>query len=200
MMSRFVPLFMVLILLFPVIGDATEIDETVSIETGSFHVISFDMSMLDSLKISFSTHGAPVDILLMNESFFDIYSFSIEHGIQSLIYYYPEHSFLNSTNGEMSFRALIPGKYFVVIDNTDLNSKGGFNGGIVEVSFRYDHWINPISFLNALLIVATLVVLVVAGIALSYRNRKMKRMIRSRPLPGVVIKRTVVRRSVPCAG
>ena len=131
---------------------------------------------------------------------FDIYSFSIEHGIQSLIYYYPENSFLNSTNGEMSFRALIPGKYFVVIDNTDLNSKGGFNGGVVQVSFKYDHWINPITFLNAILIVAVFVVLVVAGIGLNHRNRKMKRMMRERTLPCVVIKRTVTQRRVPCAG
>ena len=172
-----------------------EDSEDITIENDSYHYISFDMGLLDKVDFSYITSGPPVDMLFMNESFFKLYTSSVEIGLQSMFFYYPEHSSMNSTSGSFSFRTFIPGTYFVVLDNTDYNKKGAGSQGLVKVSINSEHWINPISMVEAGVLAATFVVLIIIFIRWRYNSSKRKYKVVPKMAP-IVIKRTVVRRTV----
>ena len=185
------------LLFIPGVGDTVFDDDAISIEVGAYYALEFDMGFFDSLDFEYQTKdGVRIDVLFMNETFYNIYSNAIELDLQTVIFFYPEHSKMNTTGGSISFRCYVPGAYFVVFDNTGMNSNGATPTGIAQASYSSDHWINQITLAKAVVIVAIVVAMIVTMIGV--RRRYGKKVLEKNPTgaASIVIRRTIVRRTV----
>ncbi len=173
--------------------------KSIELSYDDYDYIEIEAGFFDKIAFSFSEkEGKNIDVMLMNETFFDVYQSSIELGIPSNFYYYKDASKVNASKGEIDFRVLSKGTYYIVIDNTNLNENGAPSQKSIAVDFAMDNWANPFSIQDLLIGVGAGVFTIIALIAANHhfwKRRERKRM-KSQKYPAVVVRRTVIRRTV----
>lgn len=112
----------------------TENPETVLIPDGGYHYFYQTLDEGNIVKISVSTNGPPVDVMIMDEANFDTYQNSMYEG-QTIEAWY----ILNIVRDDYTFTAPEYGKYYFVIDNTRFPLSGASSGSDakVQVTFSY---------------------------------------------------------------
>ncbi|HEQ78810.1 MAG TPA: hypothetical protein ENN76_00930 [Euryarchaeota archaeon] len=121
---------------------AESYEGTISIAPGGYYALELDAKMGDVLTYRISS-DVPVDIMLMNETFFHFYQETVDHGIIGGIVYDKGGSNFNVTKISHWYRLLIEDKYFLVIDNTDQPTFGAFPVSTANVEFVIKLEINP---------------------------------------------------------
>ena len=172
----------------------------VTVDDGSFLQFEFDMEIGDRLVFSITSVNGPVDILLMNQTHFDIYKATLKYGVSGGLFYIKSSSFFNVTNIDSDYRTILPGKYFLIIDNTRQPTFGAYANCPVNVEYDIGHDINewtPMVILKAVG-TGTFAVVVLIGLDHTIWKTRKFRSVEATPFheSGVVIRRVVTLRII----
>lgn len=110
-------------------------DETAYVEDGYEQSYSFDVTDPPViLKVSLSTDGSPVDLLVMNEVNYNTFSQGFTSGSKSSFKAIGSNYFIIKTTE--TYTLTKKGTYYVVIENADYLTKGANTGKGVRYSIK----------------------------------------------------------------
>ena len=110
----------------------TVIDETTTVYADEYMSYSVRLDKGDTITISVTTDGSPVDLFLMNAQDFDEYE-SVQTGYEEIFTYYVAGSALHVVSKTYTWEVPESNTYYIVADNTDAPDGGAYAGRAVNV-------------------------------------------------------------------
>jgi len=113
----------------PTAAPTTVLDETTTLYSDEYMYYSVRLDKGDTMPISVTTDGSPIDLFLMNAQDFDEYE-SMQTGY---VTYYVDGSALHVVSKTYTWTVPESNTYYIVADNTDSPDDGAYAGCAVNV-------------------------------------------------------------------
>ena len=110
----------------------TVLDETTAVYSDEYKSCSARLDKGDTITISVTTDGSPIDLFLMNAQDFDEYE-SMQTGYGGTFTYYVAGSALHVVSKTYTWTVPESNTYYIVADNTDAPDDGAYSGYDVNV-------------------------------------------------------------------
>jgi len=110
----------------------TVLDETTTVYSDEYKSCSARLDKGDTITISVTTDGSPIDLFLMNAQDFDEYE-SMQTGYGETFTYYVAGSALQVVSKTYTLTVPESNTYYIVADNTDAPDDGAYAGYDVNV-------------------------------------------------------------------
>lgn len=110
----------------------TVLDETTTVYSDEYMSYSVRLDMGDTITISVTTDGSPIDLFLMNAQDFDEFE-NMQTGYGETFTYYVAGSALNVVSKTYTLTVPESNTYYIVADNTETPDDGAYAGYDVNV-------------------------------------------------------------------